>query len=250
LQFPVRTPKARRPARREIASLRAVSAAVLLLVTGQAALGQAAVQPAAAAAPPAATPSAASSPASAPTPNTASGPADGIALKPSPSLSAPPRGPVGKQLPIVLRADVVTGSLEQQANAEGDAEFRRGGMVIKSDRLMYDSPTDTARAAGDVRVSRDGNVYSGPQVELQVERFEGYFDNPTYRFAKTGAGGTASRIDFYGQQRSMATDATYSSCPADGPPGPAWILTTRPTRAWPRTRCCGSTTCRSSPCPG
>ncbi|MDB6002577.1 MAG: LPS-assembly protein LptD [Rhizobacter sp.] len=167
-------------------------------------------------------------PASAPVASPAASSAgnDGITLRPAPSLQPLPRNEGANQLPIVLRADKVTGSLEQEATAEGNAEFRRGGMVIRADRLLYNSPTDTAKATGNVRINRDGNTYSGPELQLEVQRFEGFFNNPTYQFAKTGAGGTAKRIDFIGQQRSVALGATYTSCPADGSGDPAWLLST------------------------
>ncbi|MEQ1806707.1 MAG: LPS assembly protein LptD, partial [Burkholderiaceae bacterium] len=56
--------------------------------------------------------------------------------------------------------------------------------------------------------------------------FEGFFVNPTYRFARSGAGGSAQRIDFLDDQRIIATGANYSSCPSDGSGGPAWLLAT------------------------
>ena len=47
---------------------------------------------------------------------------------------------------------------------------------------------------------------------------------PTYRFAKTGAGGKAAQIEFIDDQRATATDATYSSCNASDDAEPVWIL--------------------------
>ncbi len=150
----------------------------------------------------------------------------GIELKLSPSLAPPPRGEAGTKLPIVVRAREVRGRPDLETIAEGDAEFRRGGMVLRADRLDYQQSTDVAHASGNVRVTKDGNVYTGPEVQLQVQRFEGYFLNPTYYFAKTAAGGRAERIDFLDDQRAVATGATYTSCPADGSGDPAWLLTT------------------------
>ena len=48
-------------------------------------------------------------------------------------------------------------------------------MVIHADKLTYDQADDLARATGHVVVSRDGNVFSGPELQLKVERFEGFF---------------------------------------------------------------------------
>jgi len=152
--------------------------------------------------------------------------AAGIALQAAPDLQPQPRGDATRKLPIIVLAREVRGRPDLETIAEGDAELRRGGLVIRSDKLGYTHPDDLATATGNVRVSRDGNVYSGPEVQLRVQRFEGFFLNPTYHFGRIGAGGTASRIDFLDDQRAVASDATYTSCLADGTGTPAWLLST------------------------
>jgi len=147
-------------------------------------------------------------------------------LRPAPKLQPLPRGEATRQLPIILRARELRGRPDLETVAEGDAEFRRGGMVIQADRLSYDQPEDLAVARGSVRISRDGNVFRGPELQLHVERYEGFFVNPSYFFGRTGAGGTAQRFDFLDEQRAVATGATYSSCPTDGSGGPDWLLST------------------------
>ena len=98
-------------------------------------------------------------------------------------------------------------------------------MVIRADKLTYDRAEDLARATGHVVIATDGNVFSGPELQLKIERFEGFFRMPSYRFARTGAGGKATLIEFIDDQRAAATDATYSSCSVDDDRGePAWIL--------------------------
>ena len=140
-------------------------------------------------------------------------------------LQAPPRGDAARQLPIILRARELRGRPDIDAAAEGAVEFRRGGMVIQADKLSYDQAEDLARATGHVVVTRDGNVFSGPELQLKVERFEGFFRAPTYRFARTGAGGKARLIEFIDDQRAAASDATYSSCTIEDADGePVWIL--------------------------
>ena len=179
--------------------------------------------------PPATAASAASPAASSPAP--ASAASAGLALRNAESLQAPAHGEAARQLPILLRARELRGRPDIDAEAEGDVEFRRGGVVIRADRLTYDQAEDLARATGHVVVSRDGNVFSGPELQLRVERFEGFFRTPTYRFARTGAGGKAGRIEFIDDQRAMATDSTYSSCTADSDDSdPVWILRMRELR--------------------
>ena len=154
--------------------------------------------------------------------------ASGVMLRTAESLLPPARGDAARKLPINLRARELRGRPDLDAEATGDVEFRRGGVVIRADKLTYDEVEDLARASGHVVVSRDGNVFSGPELQLKVERFEGFFRSPTYRFARTGAGGKASRIDFLDAQRANAFDSTYSSCNRDDDSGdPVWILKMR-----------------------
>ena len=143
------------------------------------------------------------------------------ALPEAAAASAPS---ASRPLPIILQARELRGRPDLETIAEGDAEFQRGTMSIRADQLSYEQADDLARARGHVRVSRDGNVFSGPEMQLRVQRFEGYFLSPTYFFGRIGAGGNAERIDFIDEQRSVATGATYSSCPSDGSGGPAWVL--------------------------
>lgn len=132
--------------------------------------------------------------------------------------------------PAIVEAGEIRARPDLDVVAEGDAQFRQGAIDIHADRLTYDQVTDTARAQGNVRVLRDGNTYSGPELQLQLLRFEGYFISPTYFFSQTKAGGTATRIDFMGENVAVATGGNYTSCPREGPDEPAWLLSTRRVR--------------------
>ncbi len=158
-----------------------------------------------------------------PTADTAAAP-PGIELRTTPALTPPPRGEAGKALPIIVRAREVRGRPDLETVAEGDAELRRGNVLIRADRLSYDQSEDLARALGNVRINQGGNIYSGPELQLRLERFEGYFRSPTYYLGRTQAGGKADRIDFLDDQRAIATNATYTSCGIDGSGAPVWVL--------------------------
>lgn len=147
-------------------------------------------------------------------------------LVPSLVLQPLPRGDAARQLPIVLRADRLRSQPDIETVAEGRVEFRRAGTVIKADRLSYDTAQDLARATGGVRVSRGAVLYTGPEMQLRVNRFEGYFLEPRFEFYELGAGGRAQRVDFLDSTRSTAIGAEYTSCPRDTPEEPAWLLRT------------------------
>ncbi len=150
-----------------------------------------------------------------------------LQLQPSTALQPLPRGDAARQLPIVLRARSISSQPDLETVAEGDVEFRRGTLDIRADRLSYDMAQDLARAQGHVRAARDGAVYSGPALELRVQRFEGFFLEPSFEFARLGAGGRAERIDFMENGRARATQAQYTSCPREGSEEPDWVLRTR-----------------------
>jgi len=149
----------------------------------------------------------------------------GVLLKIAPALTPLPRGEAGKQLPLSVQAQTVRGRPDLDTIAEGEAVLRRGDLTLRADLLSYDHVEDLALARGNVQINQEGNRYTGPELQLKVQRFEGYFINPTYFFGRTAAGGKAERIDFIDSQRTVATKATYSSCPADGSGDPDWLLT-------------------------
>lgn len=155
---------------------------------------------------------------------------EGIALRRSQALTTPPRGESHGQLPIFLEAQSIRGRSDQETVAEGMVEFRRGGLRIGAERLSYSQPEDLARAVGNVRIDHEGNHYTGTELQLRIQSFEGYFLNPTYFFGRLAAGGAAQRIDFLDADRAIASGATYTSCTADGETGPAWQLSSRRVR--------------------
>jgi LPS-assembly protein len=149
-----------------------------------------------------------------------------LSLRLSPRLQLPARPEPGGRAAIVLQSQEISGRPDLETHAKGAVELRSAGLVVRADSLVYEQAQDLAVARGNVRISRDGNVYSGPELQLRLQRFEGFFVNPSYRFARNGAGGTAQRIDFLDDQRIVASSANYSSCPSDGSGGPAWLLVT------------------------
>ena len=153
-----------------------------------------------------------------------------LALTNSPLLVPPPVGDAARARPILLRAQTLRLRPDVDAVAEGEVEFRRAGTLIQADKLSYDSAEDLATARGGVRISRDGARYSGPALQIKVQRFEGFFDQPQFEFTRIGAGGHANRIEFLDSNRLVATQAVYSSCPRDEGSEPDWLLRTRRVR--------------------
>jgi LPS-assembly protein len=149
-----------------------------------------------------------------------------LPLQPSTRLTPPPGGDAANQRPMILRADALRVRADLDAVAEGNVEFRRAGTVIRAQRLSYDNADDLAVARGQVLVGREGVSYSGPELQLHVQRFQGFFMRPVFEFESLGSGGRAARIDFLDSARLRAEQAVYTSCPRDDGLVPDWLLRT------------------------
>ncbi len=147
--------------------------------------------------------------------------------KPSTQLQEPAAGP-GQDLSTYVEGERITGRPNLETIVEGDARLRRGDVRIRAERLEYYQPDDLARARGNVRINRAGNIFKGPEVQLRVDAFDGFFLNPQYEFLANQTQGQAERIDFVDSQRLTARKATLSSSilPRSGALGgkPNWVL--------------------------
>jgi LPS-assembly protein len=149
---------------------------------------------------------------------------EAFALRIDPRLSEG-RGLPAAQLPVYGRARQIEGEVDRETRLIGDAELRRGGTVIRADRLSYRSADDELVATGQVRVAREGSVFTGPELRLRIDANQGSFISPSYYLALDGGGrGRAERIDFLGPGRTLLRAATYTTC---GPESPDWELSSR-----------------------
>lgn len=146
---------------------------------------------------------------------------EALILRPSGLLQESIAPAQSSQAPVFLFGDRMQGHPNQETVIEGNAELRKPGTTIRADRLEYDQPSDQARATGHVHVNRAGNVYEGPLLELKVERFEGFFQEPRYQFLQNDAHGQATRADFLDENHTVIHDATYTTCRRL--PGPDWM---------------------------
>ncbi len=153
---------------------------------------------------------------------------EGLALTPSPRLKPAPSGEAARRYaPLYLRADELSGQPNADLQAQGHVEMRHAGVVIRADQLRYDQAEDLAVAQGKVRISFEGSSFAGPEVQLKVQRMEGFVLQPDYFLAKTGAGGHADRVDILGPGQSRVINGNYTSCLRDGAENPDWVLSAR-----------------------
>src|SRR5438105_2215152 len=144
-----------------------------------------------------------------------------LQLQSTPMLSEEIPAAVRRQLPTFVTGDNVHGTPDLETVVEGNAQLRKGATVIHADRLEYYAPDDLAKAQGNVRINRAGNVFEGPALQLKVEAFEGFFNQPHYRLLRNDAYGEADRVDFIDDKRTIIRNATYTTCQRQ--PGPSWM---------------------------
>ncbi len=131
--------------------------------------------------------------------------------------------------PTFVFGDRVSGRPDLETIIDGNAELRRGATVMRADRIEYYQPEDTVKSRGNVRINSAGNRFEGPELEIKLDRFEGFFLAPSYRFLNNGGNGQAARVDFLDDRHFNAQRATYTTCERGNEESwqPAWVLSAR-----------------------
>ena len=152
-------------------------------------------------------------------------PMQALQLRASPMLAEKLSAQSEREAPAFVQGDRLEGQSDVQLVIEGGAQLRQGSTALRAQRLQIDEPTQTVQAAGQVRVARGGHVFSGQELSLRMDTFEGFFLRPQYRFL-SGGQGQAQRFDFQGDQRMSAQAASYTTCERDNEDSwkPAWQL--------------------------
>ncbi len=148
-------------------------------------------------------------------------PAGPVGLKLDPRLGEE-RARVRENRPVFGRGDRLSGRTGRETTLQGDAEVRKAGTVIRADRLTYYAADDEVVAVGGVRIAREGNVFTGPQLLLKLDVNQGWFETPSYYLGQYGGRGRAERVDFLGHDLTRLHRATYTTCEPDNPD---WLLT-------------------------
>jgi len=123
------------------------------------------------------------------------------------------------ETPAYVRADRISGEMEETVRLDGSAELRREGTVVRGDHIDYTVATDQANIEGNARLFRDGTTFTGPSLQLQVDALTGTMPDASFTYAPRQGRGTSSLIEFLGHERLIAKDATYTSC---GPGDNGW----------------------------
>ncbi|MEO8014109.1 MAG: LPS-assembly protein LptD [Polaromonas sp.] len=150
-----------------------------------------------------------------------------LTLQSSPLLAEDVSKEPGDEGPTFVFGDTISGRPDLETVIEGNAELRRGATSMRADRIEYYQPDDQLKSTGNVRINNAGNRFEGPELQLKLDRFEGFFTTPRYRFLQNGGNGQAERVDFIDDKHFSAHRATYTTCERDNEESwkPAWEMT-------------------------
>ena len=154
-------------------------------------------------------------------------PEPALRLKESSMLSEKMPSDDANKPPTFIFGDRVSGRPDLETVLDGNAEVRRGTKALHADRIEFYQPDDTLKARGKVRISSDGNRFSGTELTIKLDTFEGVFEQPSYRFLSNGGNGSARRIDFINDKVLIARDADFTTCERSNEASwqPAWVMT-------------------------
>jgi len=126
-----------------------------------------------------------------------------------------------------LSSDTLTGHADKEVVLEGNAQMLRSDTQISADSLRYDQRTDRMQAQGNVRIERNERIYTGTYLDMDVERFEGFFTDIRYQLGGEKGHGEAVRADFADKDHMTARQGTYTTCRRKPGPDwtPEWVLT-------------------------
>jgi len=144
-----------------------------------------------------------------------------LPLRPSAQLEPTLPEAALQQAPTFLSGDRIEGQTDGVVVIDGQAELRRHDTVIKADRLEHDQRSSDTRATGHVLVNRNGNRFEGPELQLNLDSSQGYFEQPSFSLLSSGGQGDAQRVEFLGEDQVVAHQARYSTCPRR--PGADWM---------------------------
>lgn len=130
-----------------------------------------------------------------------------------------------------ISANRITGLQEHEVVAEGEAVLTRGNLRVDADRMRYDETLDEVDASGNVRVTRDGDLISGPKARMQVQEQVGEFETPVYSISRQpqrrpgmtvnpaaiSGHGEADKLFFEGENHYRLKWASWTTCEAARP---------------------------------
>ncbi len=121
----------------------------------------------------------------------------------------------------VVSADRIEGNPEDKLHLIGNAEVRRGGAILKGDRITYTQATDEVESVGHARLYRLGTSFSGPSMKYRLTERSGEMTDAEYEYAPRKLRGCAKNIRFLSGDTTSMEGVKVTTCPRDEE---AWFI--------------------------
>ena len=135
----------------------------------------------------------------------------GLTLKLNPNILSP----------SYLLGEKIRGQIDDTIIVETGAQYRKLGISLSANRLVYDLVQSELEAEGNVTFFREGELYIGPHLSLNPLTMQGFFEDVSYDFTRINGRGKADRVDFIRPKEVILHGATFTTCPTDRP---SWEL--------------------------
>ena len=86
--------------------------------------------------------------------------------------------------PSYLLGEKITGQIDDKIIVENSAQYRKSGISLSADKLVYDLVNSELDAVGDVTFFREGELYTGPRLSLNPLTMQGFFEDVRYDFTR------------------------------------------------------------------
>jgi LPS-assembly protein len=145
----------------------------------------------------------------------------GLSLRSSPLLEETVTDRQKSEGAVFVKGQQMTARPDMDLVVQGQASIRRPGLALSADRVDYDQTQDVVDATGQVRVSTETSVFTGPRLKLKVDSFQGTFEKPDFELHSSGGYGQSAEVEFVDNNRTIMRQANYTSCRRT--PGPEWL---------------------------
>ncbi len=145
----------------------------------------------------------------------------GLPLRSSPLLEEAVTDRQKSEGAVFVKGNDITARPDMDLVVKGQASIRRPGLALIADQVDYDQTQDVVDAKGQVRVSTETSVFTGPHLRLKVDSFQGTFEKPDFELYSSGGYGQAAQVEFLDNTRTILRQANYTTCRRT--PGPEWL---------------------------
>ena len=111
-----------------------------------------------------------------------------------------------------LTAFRMVGTPNEKVELFDDAEVRRGGAVLRGDKITYTFSSDEVHSKGNALVARNGTVFRGPELTYRLDAETGEMPDADFLYLPTQVRGTSEKIELLGNGKAQMCNAIITTC--------------------------------------